>query len=864
MKLTVPALSVLFSLIVFSLPQTFAQKRGQAEIDSLKNELVKAREDSTRLNLLCNIANAYSPAGQVTLAMKYVNEAEALSKRLNWKKGKFKWLYASAVANYYAANISVAIARFEQVGALADTLHLETQKHLINSYIASCFIGTGKYDEALKRIEANEPYLRKTRNNKILANDLLLKGGIYVKKAQYSEAIKYLNQALGYAKAAKNLPVIFAIHLNIAEAYVMSKNYQKALLICSQTEKMLKGYETWPQYTHFLAIRAMANQATGNYNKAIEDGLLIVKIGIAKSNQAELMQAYMNLAGIYAKLKDYEKAATNYKHALTAAKKIKQVSAAYLSGLNATIAQNLIEVEQYDQAVAYSKQAVTDALDMPTKINTLNALAWTYYKAKNYEQALINIKEAARLETDNKLKITGIYGTMGTIIRDAPDKTLLAAGIKPGERDMLMIKYLNIGWNESFESGNASSMENAHRELSLAYEKLHDYRAAFTHYKRYRDMADSLDNITKKTDTKQKIARFEYEKREDSLKYVQRLATQRLNEQMKLQKAEIKSKKYQSYFYMGGLATLVVLSGFIGLNYYNQRKANVLINQANADLNNKQEEITAQRDQLAEAITELKAAQTQLVQSEKMASLGELTAGIAHEIQNPLNFVNNFSEVSTEMLTELNDELVKGDIAEAQYLATELKEALEKINYHGKRADSIVKGMLEHSRASNGQKEPTDINKLTDEYLRLAYHGLRAKDKTFNADLITNFADDLPMANMIPQEMGRVMLNLFNNAFYAVHQKQKNIGGNYKPVVEVSTTLNNNLLQIIVKDNGTGIPDDIKDKIMQPFFTTKPTGQGTGLGLSLSYDVVVKVHGGKIAVDSIPGEQTTFIVSLPV
>jgi two-component system NtrC family sensor kinase len=275
-------------------------------------------------------------------------------------------------------------------------------------------------------------------------------------------------------------------------------------------------------------------------------------------------------------------------------------------------------------------------------------------------------------------------------------------------------------------------------------------------------------------------------------------------------------------------------------------------------------ELSKQKNELQEIVKELKSTQNQLIQSEKMASLGELTAGIAHEIQNPLNFVNNFSEVSMELVDEMEEELNKGDTAEAIAIATDIKQNLEKIRHHGQRADGIVKGMLQHSRASSGQKEPTDINVLADEYLRLAYHGLRAKDKSFNAELVTHFDDMLPKANMVPQDVGRVLLNLFTNAFYAVQQKQKTAGPGYKPTVEVSTSAEKKFITIKVRDNGTGIPEHIKDKIMQPFFTTKPTGEGTGLGLSMSYDIVVKAHGGNININTKEGEYTEFVVKIPL
>jgi len=276
------------------------------------------------------------------------------------------------------------------------------------------------------------------------------------------------------------------------------------------------------------------------------------------------------------------------------------------------------------------------------------------------------------------------------------------------------------------------------------------------------------------------------------------------------------------------------------------------------------EEIESQRDDLEKAFKELKTTQNQLIQSEKMASLGELTAGIAHEIQNPLNFVNNFSEVNKEMLGELETEIKNGNTADALALTADIIQNEEKINHHGKRADSIVKGMLEHSRSGSGQKEPTDLNVMADEYMRLSYHGLRAKDKSFNAELITHFDTNLPKIEVVQQDIGRVLLNLFNNAFYAVNQKRKTAGDDYKPEVTVSTAAENGRVIIKVKDNGVGIPDAIKEKIMQPFFTTKPTGEGTGLGLSLTYDMVVKGHAGSIAVHSVEGTFTEFIIKLPV
>ena len=270
-----------------------------------------------------------------------------------------------------------------------------------------------------------------------------------------------------------------------------------------------------------------------------------------------------------------------------------------------------------------------------------------------------------------------------------------------------------------------------------------------------------------------------------------------------------------------------------------------------------------QKSETEKTLKELRDTQTQLIQSEKMASLGELTAGIAHEIQNPLNFVNNFSEVNDELIKELQAEAEKGNLEDVKAIAKDIEFNSQKINHHGNRADSIVKGMLQHSRASTGQKEPTDINALADEYLRLAFHGLRAKDKSFNATMKTDFDGSIGKVSIIPQDVGRVVLNLINNAFYAVDEKRKQQGDGYEPTVSVSTKQGKDKVEVKVKDNGNGIPQKVLDKIFQPFFTTKPTGQGTGLGLSLAYDIV-KAHGGELKVETKEREGSEFIIQLPL
>ena len=368
-----------------------------------------------------------------------------------------------------------------------------------------------------------------------------------------------------------------------------------------------------------------------------------------------------------------------------------------------------------------------------------------------------------------------------------------------------------------------------------------------------------LYKIKKQPDSAYKYLQFSVDLK-DSLfnagkqKQLQTLTfTESIKRQQEEQKERETKQKFETQLKMYGLITgIVVLLLFAVILFRNNKqkqKSNTILK--------------SQKKEVEITLTELRNTQSQLIQSEKMASLGELTAGIAHEIQNPLNFVNNFSEVNSELIKELRSEVMKGNIEEVCAIANDIELNSEKINHHGKRADAIVKGMMQHSRSSTGAKESTNINALADEYLRLAYHGLRGKDNTFNVTMKTDFDESTGSINIVPQDIRRVLLNLYNNAFYAVAEKKKQQPVVYEPTVSISTKRIGDKVEIKVSDNGNGIPQKIVDKIFQPFFTTKPTGQGTGLGLSLSYDVI-KAHGGEIKVETREGEGTEFIIQLPI
>ena len=389
------------------------------------------------------------------------------------------------------------------------------------------------------------------------------------------------------------------------------------------------------------------------------------------------------------------------------------------------------------------------------------------------------------------------------------------------------IYFANQSYSISQQGKYQKEEYDAALVLANAYEKKHDTQEALKYFK-------------SAIETKEKIYGKEKQKQIEGFKFTEELRKKEELTRQEQQKGQLRIYALVATLLFFGLTTILLI------------------------LNNRQKQKSKRKIEVA--YERLKNTQSQLIQSEKMASLGELTAGIAHEIQNPLNFVNNFSEVNTELIDELKKELAVGNRQLAEEIADDVKANSEKINHHGKRAGEIVKGMLQHSRTSSGQKELTDINILADEYLRLAYHGLRAKDKSFHAKFETYLDPALPKVNVVPQDIGRVILNLINNAFYAVNQRANNeqltTNNLYDPKVIVSTKRLETKIEIRIQDNGPGIPDSIKEKIFQPFFTTKPTGQGTGLGLSLSYDIV-KAHGGTIEVDSTVGSGTIFSISIP-
>ena len=586
------------------------------------------------------------------------------------------------------------------------------------------------------------------------------------------------------------------------------------------------------QKINFLRGQARAFHSLGAANSLIGDlpkgfDLVFKGLQIAQENNFhyELTRCY-NLLGFFfsANLGDDLKGMDYYRRGLTIIKTLpdSKEKLAQEAQFIRNIGSIYRERKNFDSAVYYYHEALKIQRQAHVEITPIhiNNLGRVEFMRGHPQKAMAYSRQAIQLciSSNNHRNASTVYNTLATYFKDLnqPDSA---------------IYYSKIGLVEAQSIALKEGILLNSRLLAELYEPK-DITQAY----KYQKIA-----VT----TNEEI---------NGLKKIQSLQKTITNELLRQRELEAERVAYQNqlkqYALLAGLGILLLVGFLLYRNNQQKQKANISLNE--------------QKEKVEQTLKTLQSTQAQLIQKEKLASLGELTAGIAHEIQNPLNFVNNFSEVSEELVEEMQQELTKGDVEEAQAIADDLRQNLQKINHHGKRASSIVKGMLEHSRTATGERQLTDINQLADEYLRLSYHGLRAKDSTFNSDYELTIDENLHKIEVVPQEIGRVLLNLINNAFYAVNERAKQAKTDYQPKVTVKTEATDSHLEIQVSDNGTGMSEVTKAKIFQPFFTTKPTGEGTGLGLSLSYDIVTKGHGGTLEVETEEGKGTTFIVKLPI
>jgi len=651
------------------------------------------------------------------------------------------------------------------------------------------------------------------------ANDTI-RMDAYTKLGSYYDDVN-LDSSVHYADEGITIARRLNLKLNEAEMLMNS---------CFPLAKM-------GNYPQALKVLTQALEIAGNPSNERNTWHLL-KGQTPQSYRVSLLSyTHMGFDNLYGYTGDYEKQMTSAYEAKKFAESIKD--SLLLAFIYGDIGDVYIKRNKLDTAIVFQQKALKYFSAIPFEDRKYEGTVYSsigriYQQMGNIDLARENFKKAILTSSlqnnpartgDACLQIAMLYQSL-----EKPDSGLLYT------REAL----------EAFSLvGKERSKAIAYRMISDFYKDQKKTDSSFVYLRLATFLNDGLDKTEKKKLQEFQVAGF--------------------NEQLRLQELEKEKIQTQSrirtYEMLVGIGVFMLIAFLFYRNNRTRKKANLLLQK--------------QKEEVQSTLSELRSTQAQLIQSEKMASLGELTAGIAHEIQNPLNFVNNFSEVSNELVDEMNNELNKGDIEEAKVIAGDIKQNLEKINHHGKRADSIVKGMLEHSRTSTGQKELTDINKLADEYLRLSYHGLRAKDKSFNTEIKTQFDESIGNINIIPQDIGRVLLNLYNNALYAVNERRKLVGVGYEPTVGISTasiqsplgparagTDGSRSVQIKVSDNGGGIPQKVVDKIFQPFFTTKPTGQGTGLGLSLAYDII-KAHGGEIKVQTKEGEGSDFVIQLP-
>jgi signal transduction histidine kinase len=582
----------------------------------------------------------------------------------------------------------------------------------------------------------------------------------------------------------------------------------------------------------------------GDLEEALQAYMKSAEIARLDKNARGEGSAYGAIADIYSISNNHPNARLYYNKAIAILRESNDSVALASFILNA--GEEFMNSQIYDTAYMYFKESgiIFEKLNyLIGKAYSIGNIGMVYANTGENNLAEKNIKEA--IEILEKLED---YYPICVYLISMADIYM----VKGDERAAL--NYAMNSLTLARQYGLKEQIRDANLKLSELYEQSGNPADAYKYYKNYVIYRDSINNI----------------------KTVQSMANLRTDFEVSQKQIEVDLLNQQKQNQRWWLITIttILFSTFVLLimfyrNIKNKQKANA--------------QLQEQKKKVETTLTHLKTTQAQLIQSEKMASLGELTAGIAHEIQNPLNFVNNFSEVNSELIDEMNEEIENGNLEEIKAIAKDIKENEQKIHHHGKRAESIVKGMLLHSRGNSGHKELVDINSLCDEYLRLSYHGFRAKDKSFNAEYKTEFDPNLPKINVVPQDFGRVLLNLINNAFYAVNTPQPPEGGvkntqiEYRPTVTISTTFSKSPLgdsrlndavgqvgvRVVVKDNGEGISANIIDKIFQPFFTTKPTGQGTGLGLSLAYDIV-KAHGGELKVETKEGDGSEFIIILPI
>ncbi|MDQ6903135.1 MAG: tetratricopeptide repeat protein [Bacteroidota bacterium] len=683
----------------------------------------------------------------------------------------------------------------------------------------SCFGQNSKFDSLKSAISTGANDTNKVKNLLLLSNQYI--------STSPADAIKYSNEARDLAVKLRYTPGVAYAQKNIGMVYYIQTKYVETIEHWTQSLALFDSIGDKVNESLLLNNIGSVYMNQGDDAKALEYYFKSLQIAESRQDDHGIAIALGNIGTIYSNNKyTYEKALAYYLKALPISEKLKDNN--IMGGLLVNIGETYMHRDKDDSALYYFKRSLEAYKNTENIPYSLNDIGKIYTRKGNYDLAKRYHEEALKYADKLTLQLDIVQSYLGLGDNYYQHSDYLEA----------LSAYKNAQFTAN-ETSTKKELRNAYQGLALTYAGLKNYEEAYQYQTLFTNIKDTLFNL----DIAQKVNNlqnnFEIQKKQGQIDM--------LTKGKALQKLELQRQTFARNTLAASLA-FVFLITFILFKLYRKVGRRTL--------------------QLRRSLDDLKSAQSQLIQSEKMASLGLLTAGIGHEIQNPLNFVNNFSEVNVELLQELEDgplqKLSGVDKGEAIEIITDLVQNMEKITHHGKRADAIIKGMLQHSRTSSGSKEPTDINALADEYFRLSYHGLRAKDKTFNAVMRTDFDNDIDKINIVAQDIGSVLLNLYNNAFYSVNEKKKTQHDGYEPKVSVVTKRINDKIEIRVRDNGTGIPRKVLDKIFQPFFTTKPTGEGTGLGLSLTYDIITKEHNGTIHAETKDGDGAEFIIQIPV
>ena len=799
-------------IIAFSLGFATAQptgKFGERKAEVLKSRLNQNIQDTTRIRLLNQIARIHIDHFESDSCRKYallaLNQSnQFLDLKENAATTRF-YLKQNAAA---LENLGLALT-FQNVSIALDTL-----SSALNQW-------------------------KEVADKKGIASVYWSISQAYSLKGMHFKALEYLDLSLATYQELGDQKMVARIWFYIGLEKRYAGNYGDALE--SNMNALEIGMEIMDTLTitDVLLANAFNYLRVEEYSEALKNQNEALRIFQIQKDSIGIATAYNDMGVTYMRAGKLKEALTHHKLALAMRKNLRDVVS--LANSYNYISDILIDQRKLEEARLNSLEALKylkQVNDLHYLVDAYLTLGDIYRDMQQYDTAMVYYRTANRLSAENK-----IPGSL------AMSLTSIARIYRLQGNSLEAIKALREAEQSVLETDWENRMD-IYKSLTQIFVDNADYKSAYENEVLFRQMADSMtrgEKIEKVTKLTQKFI-FENKR-----------ALQRASQEkaLILQQEQLKTQKLARNISFGALVIALLFAVLIFSRFREKRKLNIA---------------------LEKSLDDLKSTQNQLVQSEKMASLGELTAGIAHEIQNPLNFVNNFSEVSSELIDEMNAELAAGEINEAIEISQDLKENLNRIIHHGKRADAIVKGMLQHSRSSGTTKEPTDINELADEYLRLAYHGLRAKDKTFNAAFHTDLDQSIGKITIIPQEIGRVLLNLITNAFYACNAKKQvsatELQPDYSPTVTISTKKHADgnysqsisegpHIEIKVKDNGNGIPESVREKIFQPFFTTKPVGEGTGLGLSLSFDIV-RAHGGSLTVKSVEGEGSEFTINLPI